>query len=509
MAHATMEESTPAANSKLQQSPPVIELKFNEPVESGVGSIEVLDSQSRKATSAKPELSSNGTVLKLKLPELEEGVYTVVYRILSEDGHPVSGSYVFVLGNPPEWKDADTFSNTFQAGSNSGQNNWLMYGLRIIYFAALLLATGVIAWSAWYRRPSAAVTSLFDRLALASTRVLLFAVLLLVFFQAKEMMQGQSFSEWPALFIDTATGRAWSLLIFFALLGFLVLKGNALLRSAWIIVILAIESLIGHPAANNPKLLTIALDFVHLLGSAVWVGGLVALLFIWYTKREEAGKFAASFSQGAFLSLVALILSGIGMTLLFLPKLSYLWLTAWGGLLVVKTALVVLVLITGAWLRMRMKRSAIPDGKLLKVDAALMISIVGIAAVFSYISPLPANAPYNFHEMGEDMHITLNVSPNVPGSDNTFKLQVWMPEETGEPKAVILRLRSSDREDTPIDVPLEPFEDDSYSSFPGFIRTSYQAVGPFIPYAGKWKAELRIMNQEDEELLRETSFQNY
>jgi copper transport protein len=156
-----------------------------------------------------------------------------------------------------------------------------------------------------------------------------------------------------------------------------------------------------------------------------------------------------------------------------------------------------------------MKRSGFPAGTLLKADLVLMACIVAIAAVFTYMSPLPANEPYNYHQMGDDMHVTFNVSPNVPGTDNTITLQVWLPEKIGEPKSVVLRLRSDSREDAPIDVPLERVDEDAYDSFPGYKRAAYRAEGTFLPYAGKWTAEIRVMDQEDNEIVRETQFRNY
>lgn len=510
-AHATLEQTVPAANAELKESPPKIELTFNEAIEPGVSSVEVLDSQSRKVTSVKAELNANRTVLQLALPELGDGIYTVAYRIVSEDGHPVSGSYVFVVGNPPEWKDASTFLTNTSSNSSSGLHagDWLLYVVRFIYYGALLLATGVMTWSVLSRNASESIGKVFRQLTLISMRTLLLSVLVLVFAQAREIMLGQSASAWSDLFLGTATGRAWSELILLSLLGFVVQKGGRYVQLLWVILLLAVESWIGHPAANDPKILTIALDWIHLAAAALWAGGLVVLVVTWFTDRKEAGRFGTSFSQGALVSLAALVLSGVGMTLLFLPKLSYLWLTSWGVLLVVKTALVVFVMVTGALLRIRIRRSGMPNGKLLCVDAAFMVLIVIIAAVFTYISPLPANAPYHNHEMGKDMHTTFDVSPNVPGSDNTFTLQIWLPEETGAPKSVVLRLSTDDREDAPIDVPLEIFDDQSYDTFEGFVRTSYQATGPYLPYAGNWKAEIRVMTQDDYEKLKERTFENY
>ncbi|WP_201002487.1 copper resistance CopC/CopD family protein [Paenibacillus glycanilyticus] len=507
-AHATLEKSVPAANVKLAESPPFVELTFNEAVEPSAGSLEVVDSKSNKIKTEEPVLENGGTTLKAGLPALGDGVYSVSYHIISEDGHPISGSYAFVVGNPPDWKDGETFAT--QASNSKGMQQNLLYAVRVLYYAALLLATGIALWSVFIRKPSESLQSAFKRLSLIGMRALLLTVLVHIFLQVNELMKGQPISSWGSLFTNTTTGRAWLELIILVLLGFAAQRFKERFVSLlWVVLLLGVESLIGHPAANDQKVLTIAFDFIHLIASAVWAGGLAVLLYVWYADRKEAGRFGASFSQGALISLAVLVISGVTMTLLFLPKLSYLWLTTWGGLLTVKVVLVVAVLVTGTLLRLRMKKSGFPAGSLLKADAIMMACIVAIAAVFTYMSPLPPNEPYNFHQMGEDMHVTFNVSPNVPGGDNTVSLHVWLPEVSGAPKSVILRLHSDSRKDAPIDIPLVKDDSEPNDAFPGYISASYEATGPFLPYASKWTAEIRVMDQDDNELVRETAFRNY
>ncbi|MFF2481261.1 copper resistance CopC/CopD family protein [Paenibacillus sp. NPDC058071] len=508
-AHATLTKTEPNANDRLKSSPPQIELTFNEAVEPGAGSLEVVDSHSRKVTDQAPKLSADRTTLQLALPALDDGVYTVMYRIVSEDGHPVSGSYAFVVGNPPGWKDGSTFIDAKDTGGGLSSGDWLIYTIRILYYASLLIAAGLMAWSALYRNPSESVRNTFRRLTLLALRVLLISILVFVFLQVREVMAGQPLSKWGQYFTGTATGRAWLEMIVLALAGFAVQRAPQFLRLLWPLLILGVESLIGHAAANDPRVLTIAMDFIHLAAAALWAGGLLPLVVLWFEDRKEAGRFAASFSKGALISLIVLVVSGVMMTMLFLPKLSYLWLTPWGILLTIKTAATVLVLATGAWLRVRMKRSGMPDGKLLRVDLALMLVIVALAAIFTYISPLPSNAPVRHHVMGEDMHYTLSITPNVPGGDNEVTLQIWLPVKDGAPKSAVLRLRSEGRADQPIEVPLELFDDQSYDTFEGFVRTSYRAKGPFLPYADKWKAEIRIMTKDDFEKPRDFNFENY
>jgi copper transport protein len=139
--------------------------------------------------------------------------------------------------------------------------------------------------------------------------------------------------------------------------------------------------------------------------------------------------------------------------------------------------------------------------------AAIVLSV----GVLTYQSPLPANQELSFHQMGSEMHVTLRVSPNTPG-DNQFTLKIWLPESIGKgvPKAVQLRLLPMDKEGIGfIDVPLKPYSDQELDAFPNYTKSTYSAEGPFLPFAGQWKAQIRVMDSEDNEKVVETTYRIY
>ncbi|MBB3114360.1 copper transport protein [Paenibacillus phyllosphaerae] len=506
LAHATLEAVTPEAGQRMDESPPFVELTFNEPIESKLGALRVLDRSSNPVTDNDPVLGTDRTTLKLALPELGEGVYTVSYSIISEDGHPVSGSYVFIVGNPPEAVDASNFNVHTQLGGKQ----FILYAVRIAYYAGLLLAAGLLLWSSINRADGESISRIRRKWELPVMRGFLVAVLLYVFVQATETMKGYPTSEYLKLFGQTDVGRGWIILIGLAAIGFPVLKLGRAVRLGWVALILALESWSGHAIVFSPKAMSVLFDLVHLAASSLWAGGLVLLLVIWISDRKEAGRFAEVFSSFALLSLVVLTISGVGMTFLFLPSLDYLLYTAWGKLLIAKTAFVVLVLIIGALLRLRVRRGDLPNYTLLRIDFGLMAIIVAIAAIFTYISPLPANEPISYHKMGNDMHMTIRISPNKPSVDNTFNLKIWLPNDKGPAKSVVLRLKSLDKPELgAIDVPLTVYTDEELSSFDGYVKEAFKAEGPYLPFAGKWQAEIRVINTNDDELVERYEFRNY
>ncbi|UVI28720.1 copper resistance CopC/CopD family protein [Paenibacillus spongiae] len=517
-AHAELERSVPEPNARLSEGPAAVEIYFNEPIESKVGALDVLDNNSKAVTGEAPAAGADRKSLKLPLPKLDEGVYTVSYSIVSSDGHPISGSYVFIVGNPPEAVDASSFDLHKQFGheshgTDSGSFSWktlILYIVRFLYYSALLLAAGVMLWSLLYKGGADAMNAVRKKWELQIMRFLLLAALVYVFIHASEMMLGYPASDYAKLFGETSVGRGWIALIVLAVAGFPILKLGRVVRMIWAAALLGVESWSGHAVVFEPKAVTVLLDFVHLASSAVWVGGLALLLALWSADRKEAGRFASAFSRAALVSIVLLILTGVVMTLTFMPSLRYLFYTSWGSMLLAKTGAVLLVLVVGALLRRRVRRGDLPSMTLMRLDLGLMAIILAVVGIFTYISPLPGNTPVVYHKMGEEMHLTLRISPNNPGADNKFTVKVWLPEQTGAPKNVVLRLKSQDRKELgAIDVPLQPYEDDEISSFEGFVRADYKAEGPFIPFAGKWNAEIRVMDQEDNEKVESYEFRTY
>nr|WP_116189412.1 copper resistance protein CopC [Paenibacillus taihuensis] len=515
-AHAELERTMPEPNAKYQQSPATIELSFNESIEPEVGAIKVLDSKSRPVTDKAPAESKDGQTLTLPLPKLTEGVYTVSYAVISEDGHPVSGSYVFVIGNVTEGIDAATFDPHKALGheghSVSTQltiNQFIIYAVRAVYYASLLLAAGLMIWPLLARGRGEQLRQIQKKWELIALQTLLVASLLYIFVHAREILKGYPSSEYSKLFLRTTIGHEWMELLGLALIGFIIVRFAPIMKALWAAVILAVESFSGHAVAFKPKVSSVLFDFVHLAAASVWVGGLLLLLALWAADRKEAGRFAVIFSRAALLSITLLVLTGVGLTLLFLPSLHYLFYTAWGTILLVKTGLVVLVLVVGGLLHLRVRKGELPIPTLLRIDAALMALIIVCAALFTYISPLPANEPVLYHKMGDKMHLSLRVTPNKPG-DNTFIVKVWLPDAVGAPKSVQLRLFSLDKTDLgPIDVPIKSFEDPEITTFDGFVKAAFTAEGPFVPFAGRWQAEIRVMDKDDNETVEKTEFRNY
>ena len=97
-AHSQLVSSFPRENSQLTKAPQYVDLTFNEDLllitNKVTNKITVTDS--KKVTWQKSQLDVKGGKIRAYLKTgLAPGKYTVSYRVVSEDGHPIRGSYSF------------------------------------------------------------------------------------------------------------------------------------------------------------------------------------------------------------------------------------------------------------------------------------------------------------------------------------------------------------------------------------------------------------------------------
>ncbi len=97
-AHATLKQSNPEAGAVLQAAPKEIALTFNEKIEEAFSSVSVADAAGKPAASAKAVVdAANPAVVRLTLPVLAAGAYTVTWAVAGHDGHRRKGSFAFTV----------------------------------------------------------------------------------------------------------------------------------------------------------------------------------------------------------------------------------------------------------------------------------------------------------------------------------------------------------------------------------------------------------------------------
>ncbi|WP_328690008.1 copper resistance protein CopC [Streptomyces phaeochromogenes] len=95
-AHTELDISSPGANAQLAGLPPRVTLTFSDAMTQKYAKVAVTAPDGTSAASGEPQVSGKTVTLALE-PTSGAGRYTVGYRVVSADGHPVSGSYTFTV----------------------------------------------------------------------------------------------------------------------------------------------------------------------------------------------------------------------------------------------------------------------------------------------------------------------------------------------------------------------------------------------------------------------------
>ncbi|WP_036970016.1 copper resistance CopC family protein, partial [Promicromonospora kroppenstedtii] len=135
-AHATLVSTDPAQGAVLETAPERVTFTFNESVIGVPAGIKVFD-----ATGT--EVASTATVRASRLlvdldEEVADGTLVVVWRLVSEDGHPIGGSLSFAVGAPSDVVDVP------KTGADAGTEAPALLGVvRGVGYVGLLLAAGL------------------------------------------------------------------------------------------------------------------------------------------------------------------------------------------------------------------------------------------------------------------------------------------------------------------------------------------------------------------------------
>jgi len=95
-AHADLVSSDPADGAVLTSPPPVITLTFSDPLFTDGVQMSLVAADGSVIPSDPPQVSDAAVSLAWP-PTAGSGTYEVGYRVVSEDGHPVSGAISFTI----------------------------------------------------------------------------------------------------------------------------------------------------------------------------------------------------------------------------------------------------------------------------------------------------------------------------------------------------------------------------------------------------------------------------
>ena len=471
LAHATLEGTSPPRGATVKEQPSAVVFRFSEPVEGNFGAVRVYDVEGERADAGDAfHPGGEGQKLGVHLkPGLPEGSYTATYRVVSADGHIVSGGYVFSIGKSgraPEETVAELV-----AGRDSGTATEIGLGVaRGAQYAALAVALGALAfllaawWPArrlvggdgerWQRAGIAFERRLRNVLLAVATVGATSAVAAVVF----EAAQAAGISATAALDsailreeLGTRFGTVWG----FTALAWVLLGLGAMpaLRrpSSWCIAPLFVPlafivlepALSGHPSTQDPVALLFPANVLHVVAMAVWVGGLASLVLILpaATRELEApdrsrliAATLARFSPIALLCVAAILLTGIGQAYAYVRDLDNLLDTAYGRAVLIKFVLLAGLLIPlGAYNRYRSVprleriaaggeapgRAGLLLRRALRGEVALIVVVLGVTAALAGYAPATAvqSGPFSGSASLGPAELEITVDPARVGSN--------------------------------------------------------------------------------------------
>jgi copper transport protein len=472
-AHAYIVHTEPVASQTLNASPTQVALTYDEPVEPRFAIISVTDAAGTQETTGSPRRSpSNPDTIVVPVRHLAEGWYLVYWRAISIDGHPVRGAFTFAVG--PNAGPAPQFP--VPSTSESAATPRLV-AARWVVFLSVMAALGLLALRLAIARPVVRRVE-GTRLRAVSWAFGVASVVGLVAIPVYTLLATADFAlrsvfevgALVPLLSVSALGRGylhlWLLFALFVAAGGIAIgvdrpererrsvaelfafAGAGLAAAA----VLLVPGLAGHASQTKPIAVSLLLDWVHLAAGSIWIGGLLGLLVLWASlpvAARTAGLVVAvpRFSNTAFVSVLLLIASGIGATVVHLPLLSALWTTSYGQAILVKVALLLAAMALAAvnLLRNKVRLADVTQGesaarllrRLVSGEVVLVTGAILAAAVLSSLPPPPPSltkeggasatvgpGPVRTTVTKGGYRFSFQISPNRAAIPDTFTVDV-------------------------------------------------------------------------------------
>lgn len=98
-AHDELVSSNPSQNAQLSQAPQSLELTYSGEIMDleGANQVRVSNAAGESMTEGSPQVEGKQVIQDLKSDQ-QEGTYTVSWRVVSSDGHPIQGTFTYQVG---------------------------------------------------------------------------------------------------------------------------------------------------------------------------------------------------------------------------------------------------------------------------------------------------------------------------------------------------------------------------------------------------------------------------
>lgn len=352
-AHAELVQATPAPLSDVQRAPTKVQLEFSEHLTTSAASIRVFSASGQRVDSGVITSPSSSTIA-VGLEAVGRGGYLVAWSIISEDGHPVKGSYTFQVlhGDQISPETARSLSKRVDDLTLPNLATGLARALALLSILLLgawmmlrfLGANGHTA--SWFLGVAAAAAVLSGAAQLAGMAGAITGSGMSGFVRASALRAA----------LETSAGTAAAVRAFVpAILTVIVrIRPNhfptSWMRGGLAVAAMAVTSAeIGHAASGRYQELAFASQTLHWGLVALWCGGLLALRVQWSRWTDEQRAHATALLSPVFLASVAAIVgTGIFQAWRMLPDLEALGSSRYGNMIAVKAVLLGVIVVIAA-----------------------------------------------------------------------------------------------------------------------------------------------------------------
>ena len=409
-AHATLQDTTPSRGETVKTQPEAILFRFSERVEMNFSAVHIYDAGGKTVDDGRAvHPGGRSTEVSIGLDgKVPQGTYTATYRVISADGHPVSGGFVFSIGKAgaaPVMSVAE-----LSGGAGVGRSTTIAFGVaRAVQYGAIALAIGglvflLLPWLGGLRAVAGAgeewrtaSEAFVSRSRLPAAVAVLAGVasgVAGIILQGHTAVGGSVLDAFsPSVIqgvLETHFGLVWGVrvLVWLAYGGLLMvayrraelpvmrpvtLSADGLALPGGfgdrrhLVVLLALlgflglsPALAGHANAQDPTAVLLPSTTAHVIAMSVWAGGLVMLLFVLPAATrllalQDRGRLLAAvlvrFSTIAGACVAVVLLTGIVQSFVYVRSLDNLLHTEYGNILLAKVLLFVGVMGLGGYNR--------------------------------------------------------------------------------------------------------------------------------------------------------------
>ncbi|KAF6247990.1 copper resistance protein CopD [Nitrosopumilus sp. b3] len=532
-AHPFTEETIPSLASNAPAGTTQVIVFYSEPVDIDFSEIKVFDSEGNQIDNRDTAYYENELSLIVTTPPLEDGIYTASTKVLSKvDGHLVPSAFQFAVGDViinPSLLDQESQGELVFLPEAGARFPGLV-GQTIVLGAVI---ASLIIWGTQNKQIIKEELEKIENFHHGKFMSITGIGLVLVFISDILMIAIQTIRLETSPFnaIQTDFGTIWlaRMIITIILLGIwfgmdrkkILSKKNQISMLVASLALISTTSLIGHGAASG-QIAALALDYVHNLVAAVWIGGIIYFVFTLlptFSQLKEKNQEKMSlvliprFSIAFIISVGIVIITGPTLMWLLESDVGLITESVYGQLIILKIAIAGIIIGLGGLLQFKVQKKAeknFQSGEIfvhkklkrsLKVEAALGVILLGVVALLAN-GTLPAGEIqkvdaqeiiYRFQtiEFTDNVKFDVDITPFSSGV-NTIMVKVsdFDGNQIHDSNQIKVKLSNPSKGISPIEVPMKLTKQgkDSPMEFQGELT---------FGFSGEWLVEIEAQRSEN------------